>query len=157
MATPASIKGHPLHVILVPIPIGLWVFALVADVVAAVTGSAEWRTVAFYAIAGGVVGALLAAVPGFIDLFSMSNPKVKKIGLTHMALNLAAVLFFLLNFVLRLSSEGHAGPMALTVLGNVLIGFSGWLGGEMVYRHGVGVDTTPQPAAPAAATATPRA
>src|SRR5687767_6032767 len=81
MATPASVKGHPIHVILVPLAIGLWVFALVADVAAAVTGNPDWRTVAFYSIGGGVVGALLAAVPGFIDLLSMQDPAVRRIGI----------------------------------------------------------------------------
>jgi uncharacterized membrane protein len=64
-----------------------------------------------------------------------------------MALNLAAVLLFGLNVALRWRSEGHEGPLLLTLLGNVLIAASGWLGGEMVYRHGVGVDAAP-PAAP---------
>ena len=143
MATPASIKGHPLHTILVPLAIGLWVFALVADVAAALTGNHDWRVVAFYCIGGGVVGALLAAVPGFIDLFSMKDPAVRKVGFLHMGLNLAAVVVFALNFVLRMG-QGHAGPLLLTLLGIALIGVSGWLGGEMVYRHGVGVDLAPK-------------
>lgn len=139
MATPASIKGHPLHTILVPLAIGLWVFALVADIAAALTGNHDWHIVAFYSIGGGVAGALLAAVPGFIDLFSMKDPDVRKIGFVHMGLNLAAVVVFALNLVLRMG-PGHDGPILLTVLGVALIGVSGWLGGEMVYRHGVGVD-----------------
>jgi uncharacterized membrane protein len=143
MATPASFKGHPIHAILVPLPIGLWIFALVADVMAASRGSAAWVTVAYYCIGGGVAGALLAAVPGLVDLLSMHDPAVKRIGIRHMALNLVAVAVFGLNFVLRARATDHAGPWWLTLVGVGLIGLSGWLGGEMVYRHGVGVEPGP--------------
>ena len=58
MASPASIKKHPIHPMLVGVPIGLWVFALVCDVMRAATGSSVWQTVAIYCIAGGIVGAI---------------------------------------------------------------------------------------------------
>ena len=75
MSSPASIKKHPLHPMLVGFPIGLWVFALVCDVVHAVSGSAIWQTVATFCVAGGIVGALLAAVPGLIDYFSIDEAR----------------------------------------------------------------------------------
>jgi uncharacterized membrane protein len=140
MATPASFKGHPIHAILVPLPIGLWIFALLADVMSRVSGGGDWSTVAYYCIGGGVVGALLAAVPGLVDLLSMGDPRVRRIGFTHMALNLAAVAVFALNFFVRSRTADHGGPLWLTLVGVALIGVSGWLGGEMVYRHGVGVE-----------------
>lgn len=143
MPTPASLKGHPIHAMLIPLPIGLWVFALVADIAAALTGNPNWLVAAFYAMGAGIVGALLAALPGFVDLFSMRDPAVKRIGIRHMALNLAAVVVFALNFYLRWRQPDYAGPVWLTLLGIVIIGLSGWLGGEMVYRHGVGVDAPP--------------
>lgn len=147
MATPASFKGHPIHTILVPLPIGLWIFALVADVAALAFGGGQWRAVAYYCIGGGVVGALLAAVPGLVDLLSMRDPVVRGIGIRHMVLNLAAVAVFALNFFLRSRAADHAGPWWLTLVGVGLIGLSGWLGGEMVYRHGVGVDMATRAAA----------
>ena len=72
MRTPASIAGHPIHPMLVPIPIGLWIFSLVCDLIAA-GGSTNpaWQTVAFYSMGGGIVGALLAAIFGLIDLLSL--------------------------------------------------------------------------------------
>ena len=150
MTTPASIKGHPLHTILVAVPIGLWVFALVADLAASSAGSVEWMTVAFYCIVGGVVGALLAAVPGLIDLVALPAGVARTIGIRHMVLNLAAVGVFAVNGWVRWSALDHAGPWWLTAAGIVLIGFSGWLGGEMVYRYRVGVadGTTTTSAAP---------
>jgi uncharacterized membrane protein len=140
MRTPASIGGHPIHTILVPLPIGLWIFALVADVAAAATGATEWRTVAYYCIGGGVAGALLAAVAGLVDLLSVHDPVVRSIGFKHMGLNLLAVALFTANCLMRRGAPDHAGPLWLTAAGVVVIGLSGWLGGEMVYRHRVGVD-----------------
>ena len=62
MRTPASIAGHPIHPMLVPIPIGLWVFSLVCDIVFTVGGkNPDWATVALFTMGGGIVGALLAA------------------------------------------------------------------------------------------------
>jgi len=137
--TPASFKGHPIHAILVPLPIGLWIFALVCDVLARAVGGPEWPTVAFYAIGGGVLGALLAAIPGLIDLISLPPGPTRRTGIAHMSINLAAVAVFAINFGMRWGTLDHSGPVLLTALGVALIGVSGWLGGEMVYKGGVGV------------------
>jgi uncharacterized membrane protein len=139
MRTPASIGGHPIHAILVSVPIGAWIFALVADLAAASNGDADWYSAAFYAIGVGIVGALLAAVPGLIDLLSLRPGATRRTGIWHMSINLAAVAVFGLNFIMRWGDPGHVGSPVLTVLGILLIGISGWLGGEMVYRAGVGV------------------
>src|SRR5687767_5627788 len=71
MRTPASIAGHPIHPMLVAIPIGLWVFSFVCDLFVLSGRTGAWPTVALYTMVGGIVGALLAAVPGFIDLLSL--------------------------------------------------------------------------------------
>src|SRR6185436_18347841 len=106
MRTPASIKGHPIHSLLVSIPIGLWVFSLVCDGIAfARNGGFAWERAAFYAVGGGVIGALLAAVPGLVDLFSLRGP-LQRIGLWHMAVNLCSVALFSVSFWMRL----QAGP-----------------------------------------------
>jgi len=139
MRTPASIKGHPIHAILVALPIGLWIFALVADVAVHATGDPAWRTVAFYCLGGGVAGALLAAIPGLIDLLSLPAGRTRAIGLWHMSLNLAAVAVFALDFLTRLRTSDHSGRLLLTLAGVAIIGVSGWLGGRLVYEEGVGV------------------
>src|SRR5262245_24157730 len=147
MATPASIRKHPIHLMFIVFPIGLWVFSLACDIIyRAGLGPVIWNDVAFYTMAGGIVGALLAAVPGLIDLFSMSNNKAKTIGIWHMIVNLTAVALYALNFWLRMTAvPGAPLPIALSVIGVALLGVSGWLGGEMVYVHGVAVE--PQPGA----------
>lgn len=147
MASPASFGKHPIHPILVAFPIGLWIFSLVCDLIFLLGwGGLVWKDVAYYTMAGGIVGALLAAVPGLVDLLSLSDPKVKKIGVWHMSINLLAVGLFAVNFLLRGGATAEAKlPLVLSVIGVVLIGISGWLGGEMVYVHGVAVEPQRSP------------
>ena len=142
MASPASIKGHPIHPMIVPLPIGLWIFSLACDLISTLGwGGAVWHDMAFYTMAGGIIGALLAAVPGLVDFLSLSNPTVKKLGATHLSLNLFIVGLFVLNLWLRTTNEpGALLPVALSVLAIVLLAISGWIGGEMVYVHGVAVE-----------------
>jgi uncharacterized membrane protein len=125
---------------LVVFPIGLWVFSLISDFVFLLGGDARWNDVAFYTMAGGLIGAVLAAVPGFFDMFSISDKKVGKIAWNHMMLNLIAVVIFAVDFYLRLRNPaGAIFPILLSVAGILFIAVSGWLGGEMVYVHGMGV------------------
>lgn len=144
MRTPASIAGHPIHPMLVPIPIGLWLFSLVCDLIhAGGSTNPAWATVALYTMGGGIVGALLAAVPGLVDLlFLPAGPK--KTAVAHMAINLTVVALYAVNLWLRLPSpENPGGLVWLSVLAIGLLVVSGWLGGKMVYVLGVAVDTPP--------------
>jgi uncharacterized membrane protein len=140
MASPASIKKHPIHPMLVALPIGLWVFALVCDVVRAAGGPASWGTVAMYCVAGGIVGALLAAVPGLIDYFSIDESEMKRIANLHLVVNLGAVALFAINLWFRFRFAESYVPLILSILGVLAIGLGGWLGGEMVYVKGMGVE-----------------
>jgi uncharacterized membrane protein len=144
MSTPATIAKHPLHPMLVVFPIGLWIFSLISDFVLLLGGDVRWNDVAFSTMAGGLIGALVAAVPGFFDMFSISDPKVGKLAWNHMILNLIAVVIFAFNFYLRLgNTPGATLPIVLSVAGVLLIAVSGWLGGEMVYVYGMGVQQSP--------------
>ena len=141
MRTPAGIAGHPIHPMLVALPIGLWTFSLVCDL-ARVSGSSDpaWSTVAFYTMAGGIAGALLAALPGFVDLLSLP-PRPRKTAIAHMLINLTAVALYAVNLWLRWSNPADLGlPFWLSLAGVGLLTVSGWLGGKMVYVWGVAVD-----------------
>ena len=145
MSTSASVKGHPIHPMLVTLPIGLWVFSFVADIVFhAGWGGPVWKVVALYTIAGGVVGALLAAVPGFIDFLSIYDRRVRGIALAHMVLNLLAVALFAFSFYLRIVGPLASLPVWVSLVGLIAIGISGWLGGELVYVHQMGVGKPPR-------------
>ncbi len=140
MSSPASIKNHPIHPMLVALPIGLWIFAVVCDIVFATGAPAVWNTVALYCVAAGIVGALLAAVPGFIDYLSIDEAAMKRIGRYHLLLNLGAVVLFGINLGLRFRlPENSRLPLLLSIIGVVGIAVSGWLGGEMVYVKGMAV------------------
>jgi uncharacterized membrane protein len=141
MASPASIKKHPVHPMLVALPIGLWVFALVCDVMLAASGNNVWQTVGVYCVAAGIVGALLSAVPGLIDYFSIDEAAMKKIANLHLVVNLGAVVIFAINLWLRfrLPAESYL-PLGMSIVGVLAIGVGGWLGGEMVYVKGMAVE-----------------
>ena len=141
MASPASLKKHPIHPMLVGLPIGLWVFALVCDVMHAATGNTVWQTVAIYCIGGGIVGAVVASLPGLIDYFSIDEAAMKRIANFHLVLNLGAVVIFAMNLWLRFRLPAESDvPLGMSLVGVLAIGIGGWLGGEMVYVKGMAVE-----------------
>jgi uncharacterized membrane protein len=145
MGTPASIEKHPVHPMLVVFPLGLLFTAVVFDVLTLLTGAEIWRTLAFYDIAAGVIGGVIAAVPGLIDYLTLVG-RARALGTWHMAINVATILLFATSFILRTPwgaqwvPAGSSLPQALTIVGAVALGAGGWLGGHIVYVHGVGVE-----------------
>ena len=124
----ASIAKHPLHPMLVVFPIGLWIAALAFDIV-----------LAFWNIIGGIIGALVAAVPGFLD-YPGRKGRAGRIATWHMVLNLTAVALFAVNAFIRLRVNADSSwPLVLSVVGVVGVFVSGWLGGELVYVERFGV------------------
>jgi len=152
MRTPASIAGHPVHPMIVPVAIGGFVLSFIFDIVCLATGQVDpWSTVAYYTMIGGIVGALLAAIFGFVDLLSLPSGYTKKIGITHMVINLTVVVLFIASAYMRHESHSPAGtPFILSVVAILLLLVSGWLGGKMVFEAGVGVsaDESATPATP---------
>jgi uncharacterized membrane protein len=146
MRTPASIAGHPIHPMLVPIAIGLWIFSLVCDLIhAGGNANPAWTTVAYYCMGGGIVGALLAAVPGLIDLVSLPEGP-RRTAIAHMVINLTVVALYAVNFWMRSGAPENPGRLVwLSVVAIALLVVSGWLGGKMVYELGVAVSTETPP------------
>ena len=144
MATPASIRKHPLHPMLVVFPFGLWATAVIFDIVGTVTGNPTYRTVSFYNIGAGVIGALAAAVPGIIDYLTLRG-RAARLGTWHATLNLTATTLFALSWLGRTRwGAGKIGldswlPELVALIGLALIIPAGWLGGSLVYEHGTGV------------------
>jgi uncharacterized membrane protein len=132
---------------IIPFPIALWVFSLIADVIYMWRGNPVWRDwIAFYALLGGIIGAVAAAVFGIVDWLAIKDREVKKVADWHARLNVIALLIFAADFYLRTTNGARMAdgsltiPVALSVVGVILISISGWLGGELVFRHGVAVD-----------------
>lgn len=135
----ATIKGHPIHPMLVSIPIGCFVAVLVSDIISIWGDATFWPVVALWLIAFGVVGALLAAVFGFTDyLTAPMSPEAKRTATMHMIVNLIAVAFYVAAFAVRFTSGPTVLGYVLTYVGLALLGISGWLGGHLVYVDHVG-------------------
>lgn len=136
--------GHPFHPILITIPIGTWVASLIFDILA---GTSDDPTVfvtgAQALIAIGIIGALLAAIFGFLDfLMIAAGTKAKSTAVTHMALNLGVVVLFIINYFARAGAdhdEVNVLGVVLSVIGLAALGVSGWLGGKLAYHYGVRV------------------
>jgi len=137
--------GHPFHPILVTVPIGAWVTSLLFDLASTWAGEPEvFVKASFWLIGVGILGAVLAAVFGLLDLLAIPRGTLAfRTGLTHMALNLAAVGLFAASFALRQGrlddSEVTVAAVACSVLALALVAVSGWLGGKLAYRFGVRV------------------
>ena len=147
MASPASIGGHPIHPMLIPFPLALWFFSLIADLIYLWRGNPVWRDwIAFYALLAGIIGAVAAAVFGIIDWLAIKDRAVKRVADWHARLNVIALLIFAASFYLRTAGGSqwvggsYTVPVVLSVLGVILITISGYLGGELVFKHGVAVN-----------------
>jgi uncharacterized membrane protein len=132
---------------LIPFPIGLLVFSLVADLIYLWRGNPVWENyIAFYTLLGGIIGAAAAAVFGLIDWASLTDPAAVKVANWHARVNVIGLLIFIASFYLRTTSGAAwitnlpSLPIVLSLVGVIGLAIAGWLGGELVFRHGVAVD-----------------
>jgi uncharacterized membrane protein len=143
MESRAKFLGHPIHQMLIVFPLGLLAMAVVFDLFAIGLSQGYWSEFAYWMIAAGVVTGLLAAPFGTIDWFAIpSGTRAKRIGAVHGIGNVVVVLLFAASWVMRGDVPAAPGGAALTLSfsGACLALFTGWLGGELVDRLGVGVD-----------------
>lgn len=140
MASPASIAKHPIHPMFVVFPLGLLIYSLILDLIASIGGLPDLYTTSYYLILGGFIGGLLAAIPGFVDFLTLKG-KPRTIATAHLIINLIVVILFIINFALRAGGTPVVpGPLILSIIAIILGAISGWLGGELVYVHGVAVE-----------------
>lgn len=135
--------GHPIHPMLIVFPLGLLATAVAFDIVGLVSGDPTWYLISYWMIAAGIVGGLLAAVFGVIDWVGIpSNTRAKSIGLLHGGGNVVVVLLFIVSWFLRPTPISVPTTLAFfcSFVGVALALVTGWLGGELVNRLGVGVD-----------------
>jgi uncharacterized membrane protein len=144
MESRAKFLGHPVHPMLIVFPLGLFIAAVVFDALYLWRGSPTFATVAYWNIAGGILGGLLAAVFGLIDWLAIpAGTRAKRIGLLHGGSNVVVVLIFAFVWLARGDVLDTAPTTTLFLLEIVALGLGsvgGWLGGELVDRLGVGVD-----------------
>jgi len=129
---------------LVVLPLGLFIGAVVFDALAMWTHTAQLAVVAFWDIAAGIVGGLLAAVFGLIDWMAIpAGTRAKRIGLLHGATNVVVVAAFTIAWLLRRNAGDPTAATSVFLIEVVAVALgavAGWLGGELVDRLGVGVD-----------------
>jgi uncharacterized membrane protein len=140
----AKIADHPIHPMLIPFPIVCFVGAFVTDVVYSQNQDPGWATASNWLLGVGLVMAALAAVAGLTDY--LGDERIRRLGdaLKHMLANVAAVVLEAVNLVLRLDNPDFADSTGIWISGVVvlILLYSGWKGGDLVYRHGVGVHDT---------------
>lgn len=143
-----KILGHPVHPMLVAFPITFFTTTWVAFIVYGVGGDVTWFRVGFWANVAGVIAALVAAVPGFLDLLGIpSHLEARRVGVIHMILNLSVVAIFGINLLLqggRLDEIAPPGGVAilLSAIGVITLLVSGYFGWTLVQTHHVGIDLT---------------
>jgi len=143
MESRVKLFGHPIHPMLIVFPLGLLATSFIFDIIYLVNHNSQWATTAFYLITAGIVGGLLAAVFGFLDWLGIpSNTRAKNIGLIHGLGNVIVVILFIASWLMRRNAPQAPENTALILsfLGILLAVVTGWLGGELVDRLGVGVD-----------------
>jgi uncharacterized membrane protein len=141
----AQIAGHPLHPMLIPFPIAFFVAAFACDLAFWKNGSPTVATASLWLLGAGLVMAALAAIMGVIDFFGNQRIRQMNDAWLHAGGNVIAVLIELYNFYIRYPNP--AAPviptgLVLSLIVVLILLYTGWKGGEMVYRHGVGVKDT---------------
>lgn len=143
MHAKARLFGHPIHQMLIVFPLGLLGTSLLFDILYLATGGDHWALVSYYMIAAGIVSGLLAAPFGLIDWLAIpGGTRAKRIGLLHGGGNVVVLLLFVLSWILRRDAPTAPGGLevGLSAVAVMLALVTGWLGGELVDRLGIGVD-----------------
>src|SRR4051812_16916093 len=103
MRSKASFRGHPIHPALIPFPFAFLYGGFGFDLLGHLSGKSAWWTTGGYLVLLGILTALLAAVPGFVDYFKTVPPESsgKQRATRHMLVNLSAVILFSIAWTIR--------------------------------------------------------
>jgi uncharacterized membrane protein len=145
-----KLLGHPVHQMLIVFPLGLLATAVIFDLIY-LAGGMTMALVSYWMIAAGIIGGLIAAPFGWIDWFGIpSGTRAKSVGLWHGMGNIVVMLLFVGSWFMRYDQPERPDVVALVLsfTGAGLALFTGWLGGELVNRLGIGVDDGAHPNAP---------
>lgn len=144
MRSRAQIKSHPIHPMLVVLPLGLFLGSWIFDLIGQATNNELLWAASYYCAIAGIVGGFCAAVPGVIDLFGVVPPRssAKNRAWLHGGLNSLVLIAFIVIAVRRYSATAEPGgfELILMTLAVIVLGVSGWLGGTLSYRNQIGVD-----------------
>jgi len=156
MKSRVQFAGHPIHAMVVGFPIGLYTAALLCDGLSLLLHDAFWFRMAYWMIIFGVVSHLGAAASGLPDFVAIlrepSQKEARRPAQAHLVFGIGLLVVQCFNIAARNGGDlPHAGSIALPVIINLvgasLTGVQGWYGGELVYRHHVGIEL-PEPSSP---------
>jgi nitrite reductase/ring-hydroxylating ferredoxin subunit/uncharacterized membrane protein len=142
MRSEASIKGHPIHPMLIVYPFAFLTGAFGFNLAGAASRNRELEMVSQHLIPAGVAVGLAAAAAGIVDYIHSVPPRSsgRERATRHALLNTTAIGLFTASWLLR-RARGHRGlPLALQAAGTAAMSVAGWLGGTLVYRNQIGVD-----------------
>lgn len=137
-----AIAGHPIHPVIVTVPIGLLVTAAATDLAYWLLDDPFWARASFWLIAVGLVLSLAAAATGLMDFIRIGRVRKHLAGWAHMYANITIMVLTAINLALRFGNPAKNivfTGLLLSVLIATLLGISGWYGGELVYRHKIAV------------------
>ena len=134
-----SVMGHPVHPILQAIPAAVLPASTTFDALAFVSGKEGLSEAGRYSLIFGLLGGVGAAATGILDYYEIKNRPVRQVALYHGLSNVALMASYTASLMRRKNGPADVGALLLSGLGASLIGLSGYLGGELVYEHGVRV------------------
>jgi uncharacterized membrane protein len=138
----ANIGGHPIHPMLVLFPAAFLVGALVTDIVYAFNGATFWADASIWLVGAGLVMGAVAGIAGATDFFTLHRPRQLTIGWVHAIGNVGVVILSLANLLIRVDDPATAilpWGLVLSIIVSATLLVTGWAGGELAYRHGIGV------------------
>jgi nitrite reductase/ring-hydroxylating ferredoxin subunit/uncharacterized membrane protein len=131
--------GHPLHPVITDIPLGAWTLAVLFDLVSLFNPGQTWTTAADVTILVGVVAALGAAVTGYTD-WNETIDRERRVGIAHGLINTVVLVIYLVSWLIRLTGGSRGLAIFLALVGYVLVICAAFLGGELVFSIGTGVN-----------------
>lgn len=131
--------GHPLHPLITDVPVGAWTVGVLVDIIYLVNRGHGFAISADIIIAAGLVAALGAAVTGFTD-WRWTVDRERRTGLAHGLLNSAAILLYAASLGLRLSGGSRISAIVISWVGYVVLSVAAYLGGELTFNMGTGVN-----------------
>lgn len=138
----AAIAGHPIHPMLIPFPVALLFLVAATDVAFAAGAGVFWAQVSYYMLWGGIISGALAAVFGLVDFVSIKRARSHRQGWLHVLAMVSVIALAVVNLLLRLDDVAAAvvpSGLILSVVGAGILVLGAWYGGELSYRHKIGV------------------
>ena len=138
----AQIARHPIHVMLVPVPITCFIGALLTDIAYWLTGEMMWADFSAWLLVVGLIFGVLAAIAGLTDFIGNRQIRAQSPAWPHMLGNLVVLVLAFFNVLIH-SRDAWTSVVPtgiiLSLITVLILPVTGWLGWSMVYRHGVGV------------------